>query len=290
MTARPLSRLKILVVDDNPLLRRGLKETFALWGANRVVVAADGAEAQAVLRREPMDVLLTDWMMEPVGGAALVRWVRCAPESPRPDLPILVLTARADVPTVRCAWDAGVDAVLAKPLAATEIVRRIETVLTRPRRRPAATASPPPPEDRGAEPMRLPPPGSMAPDDRQRRLRLLVALDGLEAEADSPYPEADRLRDAVADVHRTAAGDPALAELAASLLACVVDVAPGGHGYVEAVRAHLAAFRWMLAHGGGTDAARSMLECLRATVRALAPPPHARRLTRPGITFGTANP
>ncbi|HEY0836809.1 MAG TPA: response regulator transcription factor, partial [Azospirillum sp.] len=130
---RPFGRLRILVVDDNPLLQRGLKEMLSMTGCV-CVTAADGAEAKSILRRQAIDLLVTDWVMAPLGGASLVRWIRGSHESPCGALPILVLTAQADVATVRAAWDSGADAVLAKPATATEIVRRIEAVLRRPRR------------------------------------------------------------------------------------------------------------------------------------------------------------
>ena len=129
MTPRTLARLKILVADDNTLLRRGLKDMLSLWGVSRVVTAGDGGEAREILSSEPIDLVVTDWVMAPADGAALLNWIRHAPDSPRHDLPVIVLTAQADVPTVRAAWDIGADAVLAKPVSAVVIARRIEAVL-----------------------------------------------------------------------------------------------------------------------------------------------------------------
>ncbi|WP_051341053.1 response regulator [Azospirillum halopraeferens] len=302
-TAAPLpsnGRLRILVVDDNPMLRRGLRDMLSLWGRATVSTAADGLEAKTVLRLEPIDVVLTDWAMAPVSGAALLEWIRRSDDGPRRDLPVLVLTGQADVATVRAAWDAGADAVLAKPASATAIARRIEEVLRRPRRHafepdtpmPAGTA--PAPGDplfpgleapnraavlaatrRAAiagpdDPLRLPLPGTGTPERQRRRLRLLIALDRLEALAAQPLPDRDRLRDAAAAV-RDAADDPLTEELASALAACVLEMHPGDEGFAEAMAAHLGAFRWALAaddRNPGTR--RNLLVCLRATVRALA--------------------
>ncbi|WP_247884924.1 response regulator, partial [Azospirillum formosense] len=147
MPRRYPTHLKILVVENNPLLLRALRDMLEHWGVGQVASAANGQEAMELLRREPYDLMVTDWVMEPVGGGQLVRWVRGSASCLSPDLPIIVLTANADVATVRAAWDAGADTVLAKPASAATIARRIETVLSNPRRggrsqAEAATAKP----------------------------------------------------------------------------------------------------------------------------------------------------
>ncbi|MGQ9369672.1 response regulator [Azospirillum sp. ST 5-10] len=305
----PASRLHILIVEDNPLLLRGLCDMLGLWDRATVRTATDGAEAKALLRVEPFDAVLTDWAMAPLGGAALLRWIRESADSPRPDLPVVVLTGHADVATVRAAWDAGADAVLAKPAAAGDIAKRLETVVERPRHRtprppamagadrPAAAdpspfpspfpalgstgAAPLPPPGTGAGARRLPPPGRSSPT-WQRRLRLLVALDRLEALALAPATDRNRLRDAAAEVRRAADG-PATAELASSLAACVLEVRPDAEGFAETVVAHVGALRWALTgQQGGADVRRNLLECLRATVRALAQRRTAAEERQPG--------
>ncbi|MBP2298695.1 response regulator [Azospirillum picis] len=139
MTKRPASPVKILIVDDNPLLQRALKDMLGLWGVGQITAVANGQEAKDALRREPFDLMVTDWVMEPVGGAQLIQWARQSPGCLRPNLPIIVLTANADLSTVRCAWDAGADSVLAKPVPAATLARRIDAVLNR--RDPAARAA-----------------------------------------------------------------------------------------------------------------------------------------------------
>jgi DNA-binding response OmpR family regulator len=276
MPPRSLDRLKILVVDDNALLRRGLQEMLSLWGVGRVVTAADGAEAQDILCGEAIDLVVIDWIMAPVGGAALLRWVRHAPDSPRHDLPVIVLTAQADVPTVRTAWDAGADAVLAKPVSAVVIARRIEAVLRRPRR-PAP--SPAPHAARPAEqpgealfphsPPRLPG-GNASSAERERRLRLLTALDRLESVLDRRDLNLGALRVVVADLQHGAAGDPVMEEVVRSLARCVTKVDPFVPAFFETLKAHHAGLRWLIVRDDDQLAAdRSLAVCLAAGVDSL---------------------
>lgn len=290
MARRYPSHLKILVVENNALLQRALRDMLELWGVGQVVTVSNGQEAKELLRREPYDLLVTDWMMEPIGGAQLVSWVRRSPGSLSPDLPIIVLTANADLATVRAAWDAGADSVLAKPASAATIARRIETVLTRPRRprpaRPEAEsdvresrpepATPRPALSSGSSSLRLPPPGPPVRSAEPRRLRLLLALDRLEAALDKPDPLGTRLRHAVSDLQIAASADPTglqgAAAMVASLSTCVTWVDHDAESFKEAVQAHMDALRWVAttAHDAETAVAvRALLRALRSMVRTL---------------------
>jgi len=331
MTKRPASPIKILIVDDNPLLQRALKDMLGLWGVGQITAVGNGQEAKDALRREVFDLMVTDWVMEPVGGAQLVQWIRQSPGSLRPGMPIIVLTANADLATVRSAWDAGADSVLAKPVPAATLARRIDAVLNRrdgsprtgtaePKRdtvRPADQGGPqgspqasplnaglpsprpamprpavsgaaqlPPPATPPITPVPpVPPtavPASTLPPDRgaatmrsedPKRLRLLLALDKLEAAIERPDPIGSRLRHALSDVQIATAGDSAASSVVASLSTCVTWVEPDIEGYVDALQAHAAALRWLAGSDGGAQSmavALCLIRTLRASVRTLA--------------------
>lgn len=307
MLHRIASRLTILVVDDDPLLLRGLEGALALWGVGTVLTATDGEEAARLILSGRVDLLLTDWVMPRYSGAELVRWLREGPNTPCPDLPAVVLTGRADVTTVRAAWTLGVDAVLVKPVAPPVLAKRIEAVLERRRdagpaagavRRPpspipptpdllasmapvaghAALPAPAPPDgprliEDSRPRLRLPRTRTLqtvdGPARRARRARLLMLLDRMDAAADQAG--SGRLHLFVADLLHAAAGVPLVEEIAASLAVCIADVRPGAPGQADAVQAHVAAMRWAL---NGDEAARvsarTLLRCLRASVVMLA--------------------
>ncbi len=302
MTKRPASPVKILIVDDNPLLQRALKDMLGLWGVGQITALSNGQDAKDVLRREVFDLMVTDWVMEPVGGAQLIQWVRQSPGCLRPDMPVIVLTANADLGTVRCAWDAGADSVLAKPVPAATLARRIDAVLNRRDDAPRTAASqsgrgtaarpdasngngagnragdrpdiprasiplPPPSRPAAGGAAQLPPPDSGAPtvrSDDPRRVRLQLALDKLEAALDRPDAIGSRLRHALSDLQLAASGDSAATSIAASLSTCITWVEPDVEGYVDALQAHAAALRWLAGSDGGTQSMAVALCLIRA--------------------------
>ncbi|MFP5515877.1 MAG: response regulator [Alphaproteobacteria bacterium] len=309
MTKRPASPIKILIVDDNPLLQRALKDMLGLWGVGQITAVANGQEAKDALRREVFDLMVTDWVMEPVGGAQLIQWVRQSANSMRPAMPIIVLTANADLATVRSAWDAGADSVLAKPVPAATLARRIDAVLNRreavPRGNGGSTgaaetrnegrtdgSAPSSTQPAALRPasgggVQLPPPSSSLPpaatppdpgaatlrNNDPKRVRLMLALDKLEAAIDRPDPIGSRLRHVLSDLQLAAAGDSAASSVVASLSTCVTWVEPDIEGYVDALQAHAAALRWMVGSDGSTQSmamALCLIRALRASVRTLA--------------------
>ncbi|PWC35864.1 response regulator [Azospirillum sp. TSO35-2] len=306
MTKRPATPTKILIVDDNPLLQRALKDMLGLWGVGQITAVANGQDAKEALRREAFDLMVTDWVMEPVGGAQLIQWVRQSPGCLRPNLPIIVLTANADLTTVRCAWDAGADTVLAKPVPAATLARRIDAVLNRhdsalrtagrsesrsDAPTPGAAAGTPtgnradPPAGRALTGgmAQLPPPAAPLPpadpgaatlrSNDPKRVRLLLALDKLEAAVERPDPIGSRLRHALSDLQVATSGDPAASSIVASLSTCVTWVEPDVEGYADALQAHAAALRWLVGTDGSTQTmavALCLIRTLRASVRTLA--------------------
>ena len=103
--------IRVLVVDDQQLLRRGLVMLFGTVDDIDVVAqAAHGAEALAVLRTGRIDVVLADAKMPVMDGIELVR--QCA--RAHPDLPVLVLTTFDEPDVVQGAVAAGAAGFLLK--------------------------------------------------------------------------------------------------------------------------------------------------------------------------------
>jgi two-component system, OmpR family, response regulator MprA len=116
----------VLVVDDDPPIRRMLERTFAAEGY-RVEVAADGGSALATVERSVPDLLVLDVAMPGLDGLAVCRRVRQAGLS----LPVLLLTARDAVPDRVAGLDAGADDYLVKPFASEELLARARALLRR---------------------------------------------------------------------------------------------------------------------------------------------------------------
>jgi two-component system response regulator MprA len=116
----------VLVVDDDPPIRRMLTRTLAAEGYE-VGASADGGSALASVERSVPDLLVLDVAMPGVDGLTVCRRLRRAGFA----FPILVLTARDAVPDRVAGLDAGADDYLVKPFAAEELLARVRALLRR---------------------------------------------------------------------------------------------------------------------------------------------------------------
>ncbi len=119
----------ILVVDDEPQLRRSMKATLTDLGY-LVLEAKSGEEALNVLRRQPANLILLDLNMPGIGGLETCRAIRETSE-----VPIVVLSVRNAERDKVHALDAGADDYVTKPFGIQELLARIRAAL---RRNPAA--------------------------------------------------------------------------------------------------------------------------------------------------------
>jgi CheY-like chemotaxis protein len=114
---------KILIVDDDGDLRTLLGLCFLRRG-HSIVVASNGAEGLACVAAHKPDLLVTDLNMPVLDGLALLRHLRAHGQR---DLPVIVLTARADQRAAAAA--AGADAFLVKPVPLRELGATAEQLL-----------------------------------------------------------------------------------------------------------------------------------------------------------------
>jgi CheY-like chemotaxis protein len=106
---------KILIVDADGVLRTLLGLCF-LRAGHRIVVANDGAAGLTAVAVHRPALLVTDITMPMLDGLALLRRLRANGDA---DLPVIVLTARADQRAAALA--AGADAFLVKPVALPQL-------------------------------------------------------------------------------------------------------------------------------------------------------------------------
>jgi DNA-binding response OmpR family regulator len=115
--------VKILAVEDDPVARAVLHQALLRLG-HEVVEARDGAEALRVLEKEPVRLIVSDWMMPELDGLGLCRAVRNRVNVDYVYF-ILLTGQQADVDNQREAIEAGVDDFLTKPLDLQEIWMRL---------------------------------------------------------------------------------------------------------------------------------------------------------------------
>lgn len=128
-----LERVRVLIVEDNPHMRRLVRTILTSLGIREVAVAEDGTAAIEALRRFDADIVVCDWEMQPMDGIALAREIRLGDDSPNPYVPIIMLTGHTAVQRVMTARDAGVNEFLAKPVSAAGLYNRIKAIVEQPR-------------------------------------------------------------------------------------------------------------------------------------------------------------
>jgi DNA-binding response OmpR family regulator len=116
--------MKILIAEDDPVSRHLLEATLSQFGY-KVVLAADGAQAWAVLQRQDSPSLaILDWIMPEIDGVELCRRVRNLPTTTPPYL--ILLTARNEKTDVVVGLEAGANDYLTKPFDRSELHARIQ--------------------------------------------------------------------------------------------------------------------------------------------------------------------
>jgi NarL family two-component system response regulator LiaR len=118
-------RIRVLIVDDHAVVRRGLRAFLDLQPDVEVVgEAADGASAEGMTGTLRPDVVLMDLVMPNTDGIATIRRLRAASEKPT----VLVLTSFLDDVHVFAALQAGAAGYLLKDIQPDELVRAIRQV------------------------------------------------------------------------------------------------------------------------------------------------------------------
>jgi DNA-binding response OmpR family regulator len=115
----------ILVVDDEPEIVRLLR-SYLEKDSYRVVTAYNGEEALYVARHEKPDLVVLDILMPKMDGLAFTRQIRR-----EQDVPIIMLTARAEETDRIVGLEMGADDYVTKPFSPREVVARVRAVLRR---------------------------------------------------------------------------------------------------------------------------------------------------------------
>lgn len=140
MAVYNFERLSILLVEDNRYVRNILEDLLRQFRFGRVATASDGAEAIEYLKSvsllrggQGLDLIISDYVMTPINGLLLLRWVRSSKESPNRLMPFVLLSGAADRDNVWAARDLGVTEFLAKPFSSVEVYKKILEVIDYPR-------------------------------------------------------------------------------------------------------------------------------------------------------------
>ena len=118
---------RILVIDDNPKLLRGLQDILEGVGY-QVITAGGGREAMCLVYAEHLDLIILDVMMPELDG-----WQVCQRVREMSDVPIIMLTAKAEREDIVKGLNLGADDYIVKPFSVEELLARVRAILRRAR-------------------------------------------------------------------------------------------------------------------------------------------------------------
>jgi len=116
---------RILIVDDNPTILRFLSANFQARDFD-VIQAEDGESALTLMRQTQPDLIILDVMMEGLDGMTVCNLIREWSE-----VPIVLLTARAELSDKLAGFELGADDYITKPFILQELMARVYALLRR---------------------------------------------------------------------------------------------------------------------------------------------------------------
>ena len=132
--AQGIGRLKVLIVDDEPSMRKVTRALLQSIGVKTIFDAIDGRSGLEAICAHTPDLVILDWEMPSPNGPEFMRAVRAPGSFPMPDVPIIMLTGHSERSRVLEAVQLGVNEYLIKPVSSTALLARIVSILAKPRR------------------------------------------------------------------------------------------------------------------------------------------------------------
>lgn len=128
-----LSTFEVLCVDGCAHFRKLVAAMLRRFGVNVILEADDGQQGLNILKQHSVDIVLTEWLMEPMSGYEMVKRIRRGGEVQNPMVPVIMLTGHTEEKRVLAARDAGISEFLAKPVSPERLFHRITLVIDKPR-------------------------------------------------------------------------------------------------------------------------------------------------------------
>ena len=120
--------MNILVIEDEPDIRRTLEYNIAREGFN-VLTASSISEAEEAIKSHPINLVLLDLMLPDGSGLELCKKINSNPKTEY--VPVLILTAKDDEVDKVVGFELGADDYVTKPFSVRELILRIKAVLKR---------------------------------------------------------------------------------------------------------------------------------------------------------------
>lgn len=133
MTNIPLKDYKILIVDQHEEMHRILSTMLRALEVTQIETVKCGEEALEKLSEFDADIIITNQVMEPLGGIQLTKMIRSGSRGINPFVPVIMVSGHAEKKNIIAARDAGVHEFLAKPVSAKAFYARLRRIVEHPR-------------------------------------------------------------------------------------------------------------------------------------------------------------
>jgi two-component system chemotaxis response regulator CheY len=120
-------KMRFLIVDDSPTMRRIVINALKTFGITEVIEAEDGQDGLTKLQNEKVDFVITDWNMPVMTGLELTKAIRSDPNLQ--NIPILMVTTRGLKSDIVEALQARVNNYVVKPFTPPVLKEKIQAVL-----------------------------------------------------------------------------------------------------------------------------------------------------------------
>lgn len=125
---------RVLIVEEHRNMRSILRTVLRGFDIRNVEEAIEPKEALAVLESSAVDVVISEFVHAGGDTSAFIRKVRSFDTNPQRFVPVIVCTASTTLSDIRAIINSGADEILQKPISATQVIKRLSTVMTK--RRP----------------------------------------------------------------------------------------------------------------------------------------------------------
>jgi CheY-like chemotaxis protein len=124
--------LRILVADPNQVARQLIKRSVTTWRAAEFTFVASAAEAKAAVATEgyPYDLMFVESELPDDAGVRLTRWIRVDEASPRPNLPVVLMSSGFPQDGMKAALHSGALFVLQKPFNQSRVTALVDEATT----------------------------------------------------------------------------------------------------------------------------------------------------------------
>ncbi|MCB1840772.1 MAG: response regulator [Rhodospirillales bacterium] len=120
-------KISVLIVDDYMIIRKLVTQQLAMIGVTEVESAADGLEAEEILKDRKFDIILLDWGMPKKNGYTFLQ--ECRANKKYNDVAIIMMTGESEKKSVKEALEAGAVSYLVKPVDLESLQDKIDAAI-----------------------------------------------------------------------------------------------------------------------------------------------------------------